>query len=549
MRKVIVLGLDGATFDVLLPRVERGEMPHLAALLESGVWGTLRSTTPPFSAQAWASMVTGQNQAKHGVVDFWVRTPDHSHRSFVTSQSIRSETLWHMAGRHGRKVGIVNVPVTYPPAPVNGYLVSGLLTPPGRVDFAYPAALREEILAKVPGYVPDPFDPLGASKRQILELETWMQKHEEICRYLLDRYPAGLHFSVVQALDHIQHLFWDEIVREAGQGRFAPLVDRCYRMVDDIIGHRRGLVREGTTLFLVSDHGFGAARKWFHVNRFLVERGLLALGQARSGGVTKSLARAGLTPQNVRALVRRLDVLGMRRRMGRLARVTLGRRIESALAAPVDWSRTQAIAGSPATEGIYVNLRGREPEGIVEPGQAYEVLRDRLIAELLALKDPETSGAVLCGAYRREELYEGPFLDQLPDVVFDFGDGRYLASNAPAATQVLEPLPEGFLQGRHRSNGLFVAAGPDIHRSGDGRVEGMRILDIAPTALYALDLPIPEEMDGRVALEIFGPTYRQDHPVRYERSEPIEPPGAMPDYDPEDTEEMERRLRGLGYVS
>ena len=113
-RKTIILGLDGATFDVLLPRVERGQMPNLAALLEEGVRGGLQSTTPPFSAQAWVSLATGKNQARHGVVDFWEPSPDHVRRNFVTARLIRGETLWQIVGRHGLRVGLVNVPVTYP---------------------------------------------------------------------------------------------------------------------------------------------------------------------------------------------------------------------------------------------------------------------------------------------------------------------------------------------------------------------------------------------------------------------------------------------------
>jgi predicted AlkP superfamily phosphohydrolase/phosphomutase len=541
-RKAIILGLDGATFDVLLPRIERGQMPNLAGLLQQAVWGGLQSTTPPFSAQAWVSMATGKNQARHGVVDFWEPTPNHTRRNFVSARLIRGETLWQIAGRHGLRVGLVNVPVTYPPKPVNGYLVSGFLTPQGREDYVYPPALRDDILTLVPDYNPDPFDPLGASKRQILELETWMQKHEQVSRHLLDREPTDLFFGVVQALDHLQHLFWNDIAGDPGQGRYAALVDRCYGLADEIVGHRMGLLADRTTLFLVSDHGFGPVRKWFHVNRFLQERGWLVLGEAKGG-----VARLGVTPQGIRNVIRRLDVLGLRRWMGRMARVTLGRQIDSSLTPPIDWSRTQAVSGSPATEGVFVNLKGREPQGTVEPGEPYEALRQQVMAELEALRDPETGDPVVCGVYRREELYEGPCLDQLPDVVFDLGDGPYLASDAPAARRILEPLPEDFLQGRHRPTGIFVATGPGI-REGES-IEGARIVDVAPTVLYALGLPIPEDMDGRPLLEIFGDDYRAAHPVRRAQPERVEETGPEQVYDEEDTAEMERRLRGLGYVS
>lgn len=546
-RKAIILGLDGATFDVLLPRIERGQMPNLAALLKRSAWGGLQSTTPPFSAQAWVSLATGKNQGQHGVVDFWEPSPDHVRRSFASARLIRGETLWQIAGRHGLRVAVINVPVTYPPQAVNGYLVSGFLTPQGRDDYAYPPALREEILDLVPDYNPDPFDPVGASRRQILELEGWMEKHERVSRHLMERAPPDLWFSVVQALDHLQHLFWDDISGEANTGRYASLVDRCYSLADEIIGQRMDLLDERTHLFLVSDHGFGAARKWFYVNRFLQERGLLVLGEVQRGGAGAVVAHLGLTPQRLRSLVRRLDVLGLRRWVGRMARVTLGRQIDQSLTPPIDWSRTQALAGSPATEGIYVNLKGREPQGIVEPGAAYEALRARLMAELQALRDPETGELVVHAVYRREELYEGPFLDQLPDVVFDLDDGPYLASDAPTASQVVEPLPRDLLQGRHRSTGIFVAAGPDI-REGK-QIEGARIVDVAPTVLHALELPIPEDMDGEPLLQILHDDYQAAHPVRYSTPRAAEEAAPAAVYDEEDAAEMERRLRGLGYVS
>ena len=522
-------------------------MPNLAALLKDGTWGDLRSTTPPFSAQAWVSLATGKNQARHGIVDFWERAPDHSRRNFVTSRGVKCETLWQTISRHGLRVGVVNVPVTYPPPPVNGYLVSGLLTPQGRDDFVYPESLREDILAQVPGYSPDPFDPVGASRQQILELETWMEKHERVSRHLMESYPSELSFSVVQALDHLQHLFWDDIVSKEDGGRYEALIDRCYRLADEIVGHRRQMMDGRTTLFLVSDHGFGPVSKWFYVNRFLLEQGLLKLGEAPAGRAGSSLLRLGLTPQRMRDLVRRLDVMGLRRWMGRLARVTLGRQIDGALTPAVDWSQTQAISGSPATEGIFVNLRGREAQGIVEPGEPYETLRETLIAELCRLRDPDTGAPVVLAAYRREELYEGPFLDLLPDVVFDLGDGPYLASDAPIATRILEPLPRGYLQGRHQPDGIFVDAGPGI-RSG-ATIEGARIVDVAPTVLYALGLPIPEDMDGRPLLEIFDHDYKTARPVEYAEPEFLEDVAPDPHYDEEDTLEMERRLRGLGYVS
>jgi hypothetical protein len=132
-------------------------------------------------------------------------------------------------------------------------------------------------------------------------------------------------------------------------------------------------------------------------------------------------------------------------------------------------------------------------------------------------------------------------------VVFDLDDGPYLASDAPTASQVVEPLPRDLLQGRHRSTGIFVAAGPDI-REGK-QIEGARIVDVAPTVLHALELPIPEDMDGEPLLQILHDDYQAAHPVRYSTPRAAEEAAPAAVYDEEDAAEMERRLRGLGYVS
>jgi predicted AlkP superfamily phosphohydrolase/phosphomutase len=392
-----------------------------------------------------------------------------------------------------------------------------------------------------------------------------MEKHERVARHLAGSRPADLFFSVVQALDHLQHLFWDEVAGDSDREAYVALAERCYRLADEAIGHRAALAGDEATLFLVSDHGFGPARKWFHVNRFLQELGLLVLGAGGEGAAGTTATRLGLTPEKMRGLVRRLDVLGLRRWVGRLARVSLGRRLDERLTPPVDWGRTRAISGSPATEGIFINR-----DLVADPGD-YEALRRRLAAELLALRDPEGGEAVVEAVYRREEIYDGPFLDQLPDLVFDLGRRPYLAGDSLTAEQVLAPLPRDYLQGRHRPLGIFAAAGPNIRPAGrlegplkegplkegpllEGPLlEGPRIVDVAPTVLYALDLPIPEDVDGRPLLEIFDDDYRAAHPVRH--APPVRPgesggpAGDGPAYDDDDLDEMQRRLQGLGYVS
>ncbi|MFQ6001240.1 MAG: alkaline phosphatase family protein, partial [Anaerolineae bacterium] len=513
-----------------------------------------KSTIPPFSVQAWVSMATGKNPAKHGVTDFWDPSAAKPQREFASSNSIQGETVWEILSRHGKRVGVVNVPVTYPPLKVNGYMISGLLTPRNKVDYTYPTELRAEILSAVGDYAADPYDPLSPNKRLLKEFLYWMRKREEANRYLLQKYPWDFFINVIQALDHLQHLFWHHLdprhpYYTPGEAkRYTPLITECYRLADVIVGERLKMLDGGTTLFVISDHGFGPAHKWFHVNRFLAHLGLLVF-QERGGSLFSSLLRkSGLTSQKVKEIVRRGDLFGFRRRvMGRGARIGFSKRVGGLLTSPIDWSRTKAYSGSPATQGIYINLQGREPGGIVERGREYEEIRDFIIDELSRLRDPDTEAPVVERAYRKEEIYNGPFLSQLPDVVFSLDGQPFLASDDASTGPFLERIPRNHLGGRHKPDGVFLALGADIREG--GTIERARIIDVAPTILYAMGLPIPRDMDGKVLLETFAPKYREAQPIRYENVRSTEREGeSEATYSEEEVAEIEERLKGLGYL-
>ncbi|MGB5933571.1 MAG: alkaline phosphatase family protein [Anaerolineae bacterium] len=549
-QRVIVLGLDGASFDILLPLIKENKLPHLAWVMKEGVWGELRSTIPPYSAQAWASMATGVNQGKHGIVDFWRVSKGNVRHGVVDSTLIRSDALWGILSRHGKRVGVVNVPLTYPPLEVKGYMVSGFMTPRGKTDYTYPPDLREEILEATGEYDPDPYDPISPSKRLLEEYLYWMRRKEEANRFLLSRYPGDFFISVVQALDQIQHFFWSVLdehhpFHDPSQAkRYQGMIEECYRLVDDVVGQRLGLLDEKTSLFIISDHGFGPAHKWFQVNKFLSELGLLVL--KKEPPLKYLIRRVGLTPQNMRSMVHRSDVFGLRRRIGRWLRMGLSKRMETTLALPINWEKTAAYSGSPTSEGIYINLKGRDSEGIVEPGREYERVRDLIMDELLRFKDPETSEPVVDKVYRKEEIYGGPYLLLLPDIVFSTGSSPYMPRDDVSATKVVERIPpRGYVEGRHTLPGIFMAIGSTI---GKGTITGAKIVDIAPTILYAMGLPVPRDMDGKVLEDSFCEEYGGARPIRYEdRESTLREREEASVYTDEETREIEERLRGLGY--
>lgn len=552
-RRVVVLGLDGATFDILVPLMERNLLPNLSRMMKEGVWGKLESTIPPYTAQAWVAMATGKGQGKHGVLDFWKTPTDRARGGIADSTLIRSETLWSILSRHRRRVGIVNVPLTYPPIEVNGYMVSGFMTPAKRADYTYPADLRGQILEAVGDYEPDPYDPMRPSRALLNQYLYWLRKKEEANQLLMTEYPWDFFMNVVQALDQIQHFFWscldDSHPRHSPSrsSKYRPLIEECYQVVDSIVGQRMSLLDDRTNLFVVSDHGFGPAHMWFQVNKFLSELGLLVPEKRGAGRLRRFATAVGLRPQKIKNVLLEADRLGLSQRLGRWARMAWGKRLEAALSVPVCWNETKAYAGSPTSEGIYVNLRGRDDRGIVEPGGEYEEVRDFIITELLKLRDPESGESVVEAVYRKEEIYEGPYVPLLPDVVLSM-NSLYMPRDDTSASEILEPIPShGYVEGRHRPHGIFMGIGPDMCK---GAISGTRIIDVAPTILCAMDLPVCDDMDGRPLVEAFSAHYRDSHVIEYEEdAETSRGEGVPSTYTAEESEEMEKRLRGLGYLS
>lgn len=549
-QRIILLGLDGATFEVLLPMMERGKLPNLSRVMREGVWGRLKSTIPPFTVQAWVSMVTGKNPAKHGITDFWISMPGESQRQFVNAYLIRGETLWEIFGRHGKRVGVVNVPLTYPPREVKGYMISGFLTPKGEANYTSPPQLREEIISAVGEYDPDPFDLRFPPRKKFLkEVIYWVRKHEEANRYLLQSRPWDFFMNVVQAPDSIHHVFWSLIDEShphhdpQAAREYAGLIESAYEAIDDVVGQRLELVDEGATLFIVSDHGFGPAYKRFHVNRFLAERGLLVFEKEGVSPLGRLLPKVGLSQEMLKGWVRRADLLGLRHRVRRWSREGLWEELDRKLSRPIDWSRTRAYAESTTSDGIYINLKSRGARGIVEPGD-YEELRGLIIEELQGLKDPENGEPIVREVYRKEEIYKGEFLPLLPDIVFSLDNRPYIADNNTSANQMVEKL--GYGGGKHELNGVFMAVGANIE--GPKRLSGARIIDIAPTLLYAAGLPIPQEMDGLVLADIFSSQYREAVEITYEEPGELKEAEGVMVYDEEEMEGLKERLKGLGYL-
>ena len=539
--RIIVVSLDGTTWDLLGPLCREGVMPNLAALREEGVSGILESTIPPVTAPAWITFQTGKNPGKHGFFHFTGPRPGSYEARVMNAGALQERTLWQILGSQGRRVCAINVPMTYPPCPVNGCMISGLLTP-GLSKAFYPPELRQELLAAIGDYtifVPiRQADFLGPGEF-IKKMLGMVQQRMAAARYLMEREDWDLSMVHVQATDIVQHACWALLdprhpLYSAGRMEDRLAVQSFYRELDRLLGDLWDIARGRATIVVMSDHGFGPAVKRFYLNQWLADQDLLV-----TRGNLKRVAHT------LETIVRKVDVLKLRRRL-LSPRSTVSQASQKARGeALTNWPRTRAYAvEAPFFGRIYLNVAGRQVQGCVPPGSEYEDLRDQIAARLMEVRDPENGQALIKRVYKREEIYHGRRLGEMPDLIVQPRPDVMIVTEF-RGDHLVEATPS-FLSGTHHRHGILLMAGPRVRPS--GTVERASLVDMAPTLLHLLGLPVPDDMDGTVLLDALDPAFVAAHPVRYV------PAGADPasetadEYTAEEEETVEDRLEALGYL-
>jgi predicted AlkP superfamily phosphohydrolase/phosphomutase len=545
VNKVAVFALDGATFAVIRPAVEQGELPHLGALLEKGASGELESTIPPITGAAWTTFQTGVNPGRHGAFD-WLTREEGSYRLRpISSQMLRQPRLWDFIGQQGGRVCVLGVPVTYPPRAVNGCLISGILTPEG-ADYTYPPELGRELEARVGKF---PFQPehwRGRSRARewLAELKRTIEARKKIAQYLLRRTDWDFFMLHLMELDSVQHQMWhlrDGVTRPRYRVSVEgdPILE-IYRAADLALGELMAELPRGTTVFVISDHGFGPLHWNIYLNTWLLEEGYLVLKRGLRTGLKRAAFRLGLTQERLFPWAERLRLLerGAQLRHGQLHDL-LGRFFLSL--EDVDWQRTRAYSYGNIGQ-IYLNRRGREPEGVVQEAEAEELIEE-LLGKLRKLANPYTGEPVIERLYRKEELYSGESLAQAAEILLLPRRGcMILGTTDFAAARVVAPTFAG--SGWHELLGVLIAAGEGLAR---GQVEGARLLDMCPTILYAMGLRIPRGLDGRVLEELFREDYRRSQPLEW-FAEEVELALEVEEEGEGWEEEARRRLQDLGYI-
>ena len=453
--RVAVIGLDCAAPELLFDRW-RDDLPNLRRLMDAGTWGRLRSVDPPITVPAWTCMLTGRDPGELGIYGFRNRA-DHGYQSLTVadSRSVRVDRVWDHLGRAGKHVVVVGVPQTSPPVPVNGELVSCFLTGDTRTDpYTHPAALGAEIERLVGTYHVDVENFRSDDRDRILaEIYAMTEQRFRVCRHLLDTRPWDFFMVVEIGVDRIHHAFWRFLdpahPRYEPGHRYGDVVRAYYEYLDDEIGELLERFDDDTAVIVVSDHGARPMQGAICVNEWLVQQGYLAVRE-------------------------------------RPARPTALRN------ASVDWDRTRAWGEGGYYCRLCLNVRGREPHGVVEP-EEYEELRDELAAGLEALPGPD-GRPIGTRAFRPHELWR----EQRgipPDLIVYFGDlgWRSNGSVGHGRTWTFDN-DTGPDDANHDRDGIFVLTAPGV--PAEPR-DDLAIYDVAPTILELAELTPDRGMRGR----------------------------------------------------
>jgi len=550
--KLLVIGLDGATWDVIKPMAARGDLPNLARLMENGSHGDLQSTIPPFSPPAWATFMTGLNPGKHGIfgfVNFNPQSYSQIESRLVTSSPLIGHTIFDILSQSNFRLAVISVPITYPAWPINGYMVSGEPCPDNQEHMVYPESFANSLTR----HYAFPSTFWSQPNDKIIEgIHEMDDSRTELATQLILEGNLDALFVVLGATDRVQHNFWRFFDEKFGsqlglphEKKYGSVIPETYQRADEAIGRILSHVDDNTLVFVISDHGGGAAAtKFFHTNAWLEEQGYLHIIQGREGLVKRSRGTA-------LALRRFLDTpLGSRLRSLLPSQLIQQGRMLVRNIAQIDWSQTRAYRFPlfPPAEGIVINLAGRQPQGIVQSGNEYERLRDEIIEQVLQLKDPITGEHLLQQAYTREQLYNGPFIERAPDIVLilkeNFTGGTEL--QMPLVSKV-DPATLNKVNGEHRMQGILLARGRVIKKN--HTLIGAKLVDMAPTFLYSLGLPVSQDMDGTILKDLFISEFIEKNSVKMtDALERVEHKEADFNLSPEEEEQIEDFLKRLGYL-
>ena len=566
---IIIVGWDGAVPELLEKFAAKVSIPTVAKAMKDGVFARLRSTIPPVTACAWSSFLSGKNPGKTGLFDFV--TPRAGGYQFdYTNGGYRRDRqtdVLRLLNQAGLRVGCVNVPMTFPPYAVDGFMISGLDAPDEKSGIALPAEVFDRAQAKVGPYRIDNRH-LGSMKtdddrRSVLEeFKSIETRRTDITLAMMEECPVDVLIIIYNATDQVQHHFWhlmDE--NHPAHQRGSREVELFRNAIEEIYVHcDKELARllrafPQADWMLVSDHGAGpTCGPQVRLNNALAHAGLLSWANKKGSLVSSIMSK-------VDGILRRTLSAKQKALLARL--FPSGRsRLESMSLAEIDYDRTVAFAyeGFTLSPCVWINRQDKFPRGTVASGAEYEDACRRVEAALTSLRDPQTGEQVIPRVYRSSEVYSGAFMQEAPDLILDWWNGRTFTitrshpshqAESPVLPPVTQAVPGRDITGIHRRDGILVANGPHLRQPQAGTLSVADLHDIAPTVLSLIGRPIPPDMDGRALHDIIAGTVTT-HPAGGGAGSPPKggdgPAVESREYSDEEKALIEQRLSSLGYI-
>lgn len=517
----IVIGLDGANWNMLEEWIDEGELPNLQRLIDSGVGGTSKSCLPPLTVPNWKCYATGKNPGKLDVFRFDKIDMESREHVFHDATDFKSAELWDYLNQEGYTAGVINKPSTYPPKSIDGFVVaggpdaseseyrslgSGFATPDDVERF-----LREELDYQVhPSPMISPSEKGDEEINAVLDLIS--MRFEAADRLLERENPDLLHLTVFYSMA-LQHYFWTE-----------EPVYRAWQRIDEELGR---FLDDGNDIVIMSDHGTCYVDTVFYINVWLAENGYLSVEHS----IDETLRSLGFTRERALSIAKRLGIV-------ELLSATVPESIQKIvpweegvkrdrILSVIDWDETTAVASNQGP--IYLS---------VDDDEEYENLRDELIDELESLTHPETGRSLIRAVHRGEDHYSGEYAQNAPDLLLDQADGVHTSDAIGPESWYSS---SGVWKGGNMPEGVFLMSGPSFDDR--GLTEEARIFDLAPTILHSMGVPVPDDMDGDV-LDVFG-TEKGDSGRPIETQPPL---GAERETEERSTDDVEERLADLGYL-
>jgi predicted AlkP superfamily phosphohydrolase/phosphomutase len=538
--RLMMIGLDGATFDVIRPLVAQGRLPVLGRLMAEGAHGTLESIVPPITGPAWSVLATGKNPGQLGAYDFLNRrAPDDFNLYPIRSHDLAGQTFWDLLTAAGYRVGILNYPMLTPAYPLEkGWMVGGLGASTLH-DFTHPAELKQELDTVTGGYeitisygLPKYRDNLP---RLVAEMKEMLRKRLVALEYLLSTRPVDALVVVFMISDIASHTLWrywaDPDPADPEHAAMREAYISIWEALDDAVGQVLAYLSEDGHALIISDHGFGDSHGVLHVNQWLAEAGYLV--RHRSTASTSNQLREWLVQLTTPFL-------------GSFYRWLIGSKIQQMLRSSIlreidlEQSRAFVLDSSDGGGGIYINRLYARRNGLDEEHFVQETMA-QLQRELPAWGKQKDLDIQL---YRSDEIYQGEKAVLAPELTLSVNNYRCSVSYRFAQPIYADRPHHPMKSGNHRRNGILLATGPAVAA---GQIRDALLQDIAPTLLYLAEVPIPVNVDGRVLTELLQSDQSVADPVSSAQAG-LATATVGAGEDEEDMSVVLQRLADLGYL-